>query len=51
MITKLSNKILNKFLELMQEDPIIEKKLAKKLYKSISKGNYSKDDIESILKK
>lgn len=51
MTTKLSSEILNRFLELMQQDPIIEKNLAKKLYESIYNGNYSKDDIESILKK
>lgn len=51
MTTKLSSEILNRFLELMRQDPIIEKNLAKKLYESICNVNYSKDDIESILKK
>lgn len=51
MTTKLSSEILNRFLELMRQDPIIEKNLAKKLYESICNGNYSKDNIESILKK
>lgn len=35
----------------MQQDPIIGKNLAKKLYESICNGNYSRNDIESILKK
>jgi len=51
MTTKLSSEILDRFLELMQQNPIVGKNLAKKLYESISNGNYSKDDIESILKK
>ena len=51
MLPKLSNDILIKFLELMQQDRILGKNLAKKLYESISNGNYSKDEIESILKK
>ncbi len=51
MTTKLSIEILNKFLELMQQDSIIGRNLPKKLYESIFNGDYSKNAIESILKK
>lgn len=51
MLSKLSNNILSKFLELMQKDPIIGQDLAQEIYKSICSENYTKDVIQSILEK
>lgn len=49
MLPKLTNDILDNFLELVQKDSIIGQDLAKKIYESICSENYTKEVIQLIL--
>ena len=50
MDINLSDEIMKKFLELMEKDKNIGKNLAERIYKSISLGISTKEDILNLLK-